>query len=282
MQLPYLYLIAAVLIWSTNALALRLTGLEPYVVFFGSAVVATIIFGAMLVRKGEFLSFFRKSMALPLLIGVAGTINNITFFMAYKLTTVANAVFVHYFAPIVVAAFAPLLLKEKSTLRVWLAIATAIVGLFVMVDPFAGLGLGIVLAFISAIAYGFNIILQKKAVHAFTITQILFAQVFFAVIILLPWVIIEQPHIGINDGALLLLLGSVHQGAAVLMFLYAVRLLPAAKVSIITFLEPVGAVILGILFLGEVPSARTLAGGFLVLGACVLTMKGAKTKKDPL
>ena len=46
---------------------------------------------------------------------------------------------------------------------------------------------------------------------------------------------------------------------------YAVRFLPAATVSAVVLLEPVGAAVLGAAVLGEVPSAVELVGAAVVL-----------------
>ena len=66
---------------------------------------------------------------------------------------------------------------------------------------------------------------------------------------------------------------NLHQGLNVLLFIKAVTHLPAQRVSIITYIEPLSAVILAFLFLREIPNIFTLIGGLLILTSSYLTIK---------
>lgn len=65
----------------------------------------------------------------------------------------------------------------------------------------------------------------------------------------------------------LLVLGVVHSGAAVAIYLAALARLPATSVGILAYLEPVSAVLFGWLLLSETPHPATIAGGALILVA---------------
>ena len=75
--------------------------------------------------------------------------------------------------------------------------------------------------------------------------------------------------IGARDVALILVLGLVCTALAHTLFIAALRAISAHTASVIAALEPVYGIVLALLLLGEVPGARTLAGGALIVGAAV-------------
>ena len=113
----------------------------------------------------------------------------------------------------------------------------------------------------------------KKASEYYLSKEILFSQMFFSTIILLPFIIYLRPTIEHTDIIPLITLGIIHQGFAVLLFITALKKLPAQNVSIVTYLEPVGAIILAFLILKEIPASMTIIGGLIILSSAYLTTK---------
>ncbi len=263
-----LYVVGAVLLWSFNALLLRYTSLPGVHFLFWSTVPATLFF-VVLLRK-ELKQFLKKPLGLPITVGVFGLINNVAFFMSYKLTDIATAVFVHYLTPVLVAAVAPFVLKEKFSPKVALAVGIALIGLFVMVKPQNGISLGVVLAFVSAIAYAATTLCFKKGSGTYSPYELALSQNSVPVIGLLPWILYRWQPVAISDFKLLLISGLVLQSLGLVLFLKGMKKLPASQVSVITFLEPVGAVVLAIVFLNEIPTVSIFLGAALVLTACTL------------
>lgn len=270
-----LLVVSAVLLWSFNALLLRYTSLSGVHFLFWSTVPAVLFF-LVLLRK-DLKQFLKKPLGIPIVVGIFGVINNVSFFMAYKLTDVATAVFVHYLTPVLVAVLAPFVLKEKFSLKVASAVGIALIGLFVMVKPQQGISMGVVLAFISAIAYAGTTLLFKKGSSSFKPYELAFSQNAVAVMGLLLWVLFHWQPLATTDLTLILISGIVLQSVGLVFFLKGMKQLPASQVSVITFLEPVGAVVLAIIFLKEIPTLSIFLGGALVLAACTLVI--TKTSK---
>jgi drug/metabolite transporter (DMT)-like permease len=61
--------------------------------------------------------------------------------------------------------------------------------------------------------------------------------------------------------------GLVQHGVPYALFIRGLRMLPVSEAAILSLLEPVLNPIWVVLFLGEVPSETTIAGGALILGA---------------
>ncbi len=275
MNKDYILVIIPVLIWSSMGILVRYLSVSGLVAYFFAALISSIIFATLLIKEKKLKDFFiKKYLWIPITIGLFGVINNVSYFYAYQLTSIANATFVHYLAPVLVMIFSPLILAEKTKKRMWYSVILSLIGLFILLDmKNFNLSTGIFLAFLSAIGYSFGIIFFKKALKYYSSKEIIFSQMFFSTIILLPFIFYLKPVIAYSDIFPLITLGVIYQGFAVLLFITALKNLPSQNVSIVTYLEPIGAVLLALLILKEIPSLTTIIGGAIILISSYLIIK---------
>jgi len=165
MNKNYVFVIVPVLIWSSMGIFVRSLSVSGLVAYFFAALISSVIFGILLFREGKLKNFFiKKYLWIPITIGVFGVMNNVSYFYAYQLTSIANATFVHYLAPVLVILLSPLILAGKTKKRMWYSAILSLIGLFVLLDmKNFNLSTGMFLAFLSAIGYAFVIIFFKKA-----------------------------------------------------------------------------------------------------------------------
>ena len=78
-----------------------------------------------------------------------------------------------------------------------------------------------------------------------------------------------------GEWALLVVLGVVHSGLAVMVFSFGLTMVPVSTASVLAYAEPVGAVLVAWAFLGEVPQIWTLVGGGLIVCGGVLALRDA-------
>jgi drug/metabolite transporter (DMT)-like permease len=90
-----------------------------------------------------------------------------------------------------------------------------------------------------------------------------------AAICLLPLAILAAAVPGPPQIALLVVLGVACTAVAHTLFIHALHFLSAHTASVVTALEPVYGIALAFLLLGETPTARTLAGAILLVGAAL-------------
>lgn len=277
MDKNYLLVIIPALIWASMGLVVRVVSSPPWAVYYFAALLSSIIFFVILIKNKTFIHIFStKETWILILLGLFNVINNVSYFYAYTLTTIANAAFVHYLAPILVALLAPLILLEKTDKKVWFSLPLALLGLFLMTNPqLSGshASIGILLAFVSAIGYASGVLFSRKATRYFAPTQIVFSQMFFSVLIMSPYILYKIPVVPSSDFLPLFLLGIVYQGVAVLMLIHGLKCIPAQKVSMIMYIEPVAAVLFAALFIKEIPSVTALLGGLLILISCYLVSR---------
>lgn len=207
-------------------------------------------------------------------------LNLFFYFTAIRMTSIANAVFTHYTAPIFVALLAPLTIAEPVDRLTVAALLLSLAGLFLLLFPGLDMPLsrrdqlGIAAGVMSGLTYAFTLLTAKRLTGVIPPLSIAFWQGVFMVAIMLPVLAVSGGD-GIYPALssfwyVFLLLGLLHCSVAPLLYVDALRRVKAQHAAIIGYLEPVGTIALGILVLKETPPAVVFAGGTLILGAGLL------------
>ena len=204
-------------------------------------------------------------------------------FEAYKYTTISAATLSYYFAPVIVTVACPILFREKLTKKQILCFILSTIGLVLIIgmdEIVGGAGIsesnthlrGILLGLGAAVFYATVILLNKfiKKVEGIKRT---FLQFIAAIITLLPYVACTG---GVQLGVLdtkglvsLLIVGLIHTGITYCMYFSALKELNGQEVAILSYLDPLVAVIISVAVLGEEMKILQLIGGILILG-CTL------------
>ena len=264
--------------------------------FVGFAVLflATSIIGGT--GKKESGRSFKITPANVLLLFVSGGfigINWILLFEAYNYTTVATATLCYYLAPVFVILLSAPLLRERLTAKKVICVIVALIGMaFVSGIPSGGLPdiselKGILLgtgaaAFYAAVVL-FNIKLGGVPATVKTMLQLI-----SAAIVVCPYVLMTQDVLSfeysVKSVLLLLVVGIIHTGIAYLLYFDSLSGLKAQTVSILGYIDPVVAIILSIVILGEPMTPYNAIGAVLILGATLVSELNIgsclKAKKD--
>jgi drug/metabolite transporter (DMT)-like permease len=212
-------------------------------------------------------------------LGVGDAANAAFFFAAYQRTTVAIAVLTHYLAPIFIALTAPIVIRERPTVRTFTSVGIAFVGLVMLVEPWrTGFSredaVGAMLGGASAVFYCSNVLVNKRLTGVFSGSEMMFFHGLVAVPILLVLARGDLSYLGTVSPHVLgiVLLGALGPGALCgLLFVWGLRRIAASHASVLTLLEPLVAVVLAVALLGEDIGAVPIAGGVLILvGALVV------------
>ena len=250
------------------------------------AVLAALLVGTYLLVTKQNLSIgsIKKELLLLLLSGVAMGINWIFLFEAYKYTTVSVATLSYYFAPVIVMVICPLLFKEKLTAKQVLCFAMATAGL-VLITGTAGGGkqdlLGIAFG-LGAAAFYATVMLLNKFIEGVTGLHRTFIQFLSAIAVLVPYVACTS---GFTLGTLnntgwinLLIVGLVHTGITYCMYFSALKELPGQKVAILSYIDPLVAVLVSVILLNEGITVPQIIGGILILGFTLWSELPARKK----
>ena len=269
---------AAFVVWSTWSLFIRELGMPGWWITFyvGGASLAVSCAGVLVFegRKGFRTAMPRAALAF---LGIATLATNVLFFSAFQLTTVANAIFSHYMAPVLVAVFAPIVVGEPRLRTAPFAIALSLAGMAFLVPSlgfeFTGTHLlGLLCGFASAGTYAAIVILCRRHTHSLSGLAYVFYVNIFIVLGLAPWAA-TAPMPTLAQWRLIVVLGIVHATFIPALFFRALRWASAQLSSILGYIEPLSAVALAAVFLGEIPEAKALLGGVLILFAGFLAVR---------
>ncbi len=271
---PTVFVLLAVLLWSTGGVFIKLTTLDAFAVNAGRSLFAAITVAVFTHRKGLKLDKFTVLTSFL----YAGTLT--CFVYANKNTTAANAIFLQYTAPIYILILAPFILKEKFRFSdLWtVLICLAGMSLFFL-EPqnaentlAANVFWGNVAALISGLFFGLYFILLR---HPRSLQKNPALSVFYGniliVLLMLPLILNRPPaQINSNDILAILFLGILQIGIAYVLFTNGiaggVRSLDA---SIIGFIEPLLNPIWVFLIIGERPSIWAIVGGAIIIAAVI-------------
>ncbi len=239
------------------------------------AVMAAVLIGFFLLVTGQKIPFREIKKEVPLLLfsGMAMGINWILLFEAYKYTTVSVATLSYYFAPVIVTVVCPFLFKEKLTVKQIICFVMSTVGL-VMITGIGGAGTGSdlkgILFGLGAAMFYATVILLNKFIKNVDGIHRTFLQFIAAIIILVPYVAFTG---GFTIGSLnskgwinLLIVGLVHTGITYCLYFSSLKELPGQKAAILSYIDPLVAVVISVTVLGESMTLWQVAGGVLILG----------------
>lgn len=270
-------LILSMFIFGTIGIFRRLIPLSSALIAsFRGAVGALFIFlFALLTKKGISLKNCKEDLWKILVSGAFIGFNWILLFESYNYTTVSKATLCYYMAPVLVIIFSPIFLKEKITLRKSLAVIAAIIGMLLVSGVYNDNSKdsspkGIIFGLAAALLYSLVVIINKKIKKAGTYERT-FLQLGTASIVLLPYLFFTENFSEIsfstNTVLLLLFVGIVNTGVAYALYFASLKTVSAQSAAILSYVDPIVALIASFLILKEPMGAFEIIGAVLILGA---------------
>ena len=285
---PRLMLIASMLIFATLGPFVRNIQLPSGELALYRAILATLMIAVYLVATKQKIPFEEIKKELPLLLwsGAALGLNWIFLFEAYRYTTVSVATLSYYFAPVIVTVACPILFREKLTGKQIICFAMSTIGLVLIIGVSGGKGddlFGIMLGLGAAVLYSAVILLNKFIKNVGGIHRT-FLQFISASLVLLPYVLFTG---GVTLGSLnasgwvnLIVVGIIHTGVTYCMYFSSLKELPGQETAILSYVDPLGAVLISVIFLNEKMTLWQVIGGALILGFTLLNELSAKEKAN--
>ena len=285
---PKLMLIISMAVFGTIGLFVRSIPVTSGELALYRAILAAMLIGTYLLLTKQSIPFAGIKKELPLLLfsGIAMAFNWILLFQAYKYTTVSVATLSYYFAPVLVTLACPILFKEKMGAKQWICFAMSTLGIVLITgigdlstgnNHFVGILFGLGAAFLYA-----TVILLNKFIRTVGGIHRTFLQFIAAIIVLIPYVAMTS---GVTLGGMtaigwvcLLFVGFVHTGITYCMYFSSLKELPGQKAAILSYIDPLVAVLVSVLVLGESMSAMQIIGGALILGFTLWNEISPKTE----
>lgn len=223
----------------------------------------------------------QKELLLLLFSGMAMGFNWILLFEAYKYTSVSAATLSYYFAPIIVTVVCPFLFHEKLTTKQILCFVMSTLGVFLItgIPDFQNMGrdtIGILFGLSAAVFYATVILLNKFIKNVAGIHRT-FLQFLAAIVTLLPYVActggFHLSSLGSKGWVNLLIVGLIHTGITYCLYFSSLKELPGQEAAILSYVDPLMAVVISVAILGENISLPQIIGGILILGFAIWNEK---------
>ncbi len=268
----------SMLIFGTIGLCRRYIPLPSDVIAFGRGLmggVFLLLFARLRGKKLAWAAIGRRDLLL-IISGMLIGFNWIALFEAYNYTTVAVATLCYYMQPVIVIALSPLVLKEHLSGKQILCVCVAVVGMVlvsgVLEGGAPGGSRGILLGLAAAALYAAVVLLNKR-IRVSSAFEKTIVQLFSAAAVMLPYMALTGSlHAWTLSPAalgLFLVVGVVHTGIAYALYFGSIEALPARTCALLSYVDPVTAVLLSALLLHEAMSLSAGFGAVLILGAAV-------------
>ena len=257
-------MVLVTLIWSANGLLIKLVDWTPMAI---SGLRSSFAVVALLPFLGKPRKWFSPS-ALTGGSAFAGAL--ITFVIATKLTTAANAIFLQLTAPVYVALFSWWILKERISVLDWIVTAVIMAGMLLFFgDNLTMEGFwGNISAILSAVCWAVFVLFYRKEKDDAPLKIPIIGHV-ICTLAGLPFVIAAGwwPTSG---GIWIIPMGAVGAGLSFVLYTWVIKRLDAIEAIITQTIEPIFNPVWVFLVVGEKPGPWALLGGGIVLTSITL------------
>ena len=274
---PRAQLILSMLIFGTIGLFRRAIPYPSSVVALVRSVIGALFLLLVRAIKREPIDRAAVKRNLPklLLLGAMLGTNWIFLFEAYNHTSVAAATMCYYMAPVFIILLSVPVFGEKITPRKGVCAAVAVFGM-VLVSDVLTTGLhgakGLLFGLIAAVLYALIVIVNRtlRDISAEDRTIMQFAA---SSLVMLPYVLLTEKLSALEPTPkvllLLVIVGVVHTGIAYVLYFGSIAHVPAQTAALLSYIDPIVAVLLSLTVLREPMSPAALFGAALVIGAMI-------------
>jgi drug/metabolite transporter (DMT)-like permease len=281
----YLFAAIAAASYGTNpifAIPLYREGISvPSVLFMRYAMAVAIMFVATMIKSPKAFVIKPKYVGLLAFMGILMVLSSIALFESYKYLSAGIASTLLFFYPVMVAVIMAIFYKERLTKKSWVCLITAFLGVVILSKNddggFISL-LGLTLVMLSSLSYAIYLVyINRGPMKKINTSTITFYVILGGFLVMIPYCLL--------DGGLMLPkttpawinaigLGFFPTVISLIFTSRAIALIGSTETAIFGALEPLTAVILGILILGETLTITPAIGMILIfVSVTVLMMK---------
>jgi drug/metabolite transporter (DMT)-like permease len=281
----YLFAAIAAASYGTNpifAIPLYREGISvTSVLFMRYAMAVAIMFFATMIKSPKAFVIKPKYVGLLAFMGILMVLSSIALFESYKYLSAGIASTLLFFYPVMVAIIMAIFYKERLTKKSWACLVTAFLGVVILSKNddggFISL-LGLTLVMLSSLSYAIYLVyINRGPMKKINTSTITFYVILGGFLVMIPYCLL--------DGGLMLPkttpawinaigLGFFPTVISLIFTSRAIALIGSTETAIFGALEPLTAVILGILILGETLTITPAIGMILIFtSVTVLMMK---------
>ncbi|MBP9991444.1 MAG: EamA family transporter [Bacteroidales bacterium] len=272
--------IAAAVCYGTNPLgALKLygEGMDTASVLFYRFGLAWCIITAILLFRKESTKVTWREFGVLTLLGLLFSASSLTLYLSFHKMAAGVASTILFTYPVMTAVIMTFFFKEKNNWATWGSIVLAMVGVALLCWDGNGNALntlGVILVLISALSYALYIIVVDRGKLQMSSFKINFYVLFYCTLTMYVFSLVSRTPIQLpptpTSWFYVGWLAFVPAIFALVLMVYAAKNVGSTTTAILGALEPLTAVLIGILIFGEAFSVRLAFGIALILSAVVV------------
>ena len=254
---------------STSGVLGRSIDTSPEVTIFWRAILATLLLSVLC--YGLRIRLFEKlkgNIGTFFLGGFLMAVHWVAYFYALQWSNVAIGMLSLFTYPVITSLLEPLLLGTKfQKIHLYLGLLT-LVGIYFLVpdvdfssDNFRAVELGT----LSSIAYSLRNILMKKSIQAHNGSKLMFFQTLVIAMVLLPFAALQGFGEIAEHWKAILFLALFTTVIGHTLFVMSFKHFSVTSASLMSCIQPIYGILLGVVFLDEYPLWTTYIGGGIIL-----------------
>lgn len=280
----YLCGIGAAVCYGTNplgALYLYEDGINANSVLFYRFALAVVMLGMLMAARRKSLKVSRRELSLLCALGVVFSTSSITLYFSFCFMDAGIASTLLFVYPVMVAVIMALLFKERLPAVSVFAIMLALSGIAMLYHGDGGATLstrGVMLVMFSSLSYAVYIVVVNKSPLRMSSMKLTFYVLFFGMLTVLTNSFITGLHIQMlttprmwSCAFMLALLPTVF---SLVLMTISVHETGSTPTAVMGALEPLTAVVIGVVVFGEQLTPRLAAGIVLILTAVIMIIAG--------
>ncbi|HTW17255.1 MAG TPA: DMT family transporter [Nocardioides sp.] len=288
--LPVAAVAVTLVFWASAFVAIRHLGhdFSPGALSLGRLLVGALCLAAVALPQGLPRPTGRQWVSIVTIGVLWFGIYNVALNEGEQRVDAGTAAMLIQVSPVLIALLATVFLGERFTIWLGLGLALAFGGVALIGLSTSDGGerdvLGVVLCLVSAVVYSVSLVLQKPLVARLPALQVTWLACTVGAIVCLPFagqLVSEARDAPVSSLVWVVYLGVFPTAIAFTTYAYALRHMSASSLGITTYLVPPLTIVMGLLFLDEVPPTMAYAGGVLALvGVAVARRKPRPVPED--
>jgi drug/metabolite transporter (DMT)-like permease len=276
--------VIALLLWASAFAGIRV-GLESYgpgevaLLRFGTASAALFVYATATRMKLP----QRRDLPVVVAAGLAGiTFYHVALNYGEQTVTAGAAALIIASVPIFTAILSTMLLGERISPWGWVGIVVSFVGVaLISFGDESGIGFdpGALLVLFAALAAAVYMVVSKRPLGRYGAVEFTTYAIWAGTVpmlVFLPGLIDQMPRASTESTLAVVFLGVFPGAVAYVLWSYGLARMPASILAAFLYVQPVNAIVIAWLWIGEVPTVLTIAGGAVAIaGVVLLNTKGA-------
>jgi drug/metabolite transporter (DMT)-like permease len=284
--LPLVAVAVTLVLWASAFVAIRhLAGtFSAGSLSLGRLLVGSLCLGVVALSRGLPRPTRRQWLSIVAIGVLWFGVYNVALNAGEQHVDAGTAVMLIQVSPVLVALLAAIFLSERFTTYLALGLALAFGGVALIATAADSSGdrsvVGVALCLVAAVVYSVSLVLQKPLVASLPAIHVTWLACTIGAVVCLPFagqLVDDARDASASDVWWVVYLGVFPTAIAFTTFAYALRTMTASSLGVTTYLVPPITILMGWLFLDEVPPAMAYVGGVLALVGVAVARRKPRT-----